>query len=289
MHRHHAVVPELVLGELPTGSHVLIMTHDHAEDAALCDAALRCGHLASIGLIGSSAKWRRFEKKLAAEGHGPDQLARITTPIGLPEITGKDPATIAVGVAADLVLRFERAGTAATGSSRAGSVVTIYRATVLDTPESPFAGGRLRAEDDCGIAVTAGAVVDRGPFARVRAARPDDEVVDLTGGVLLPGLVDTHVHFPQVRVIGGLGMPLLDWLKDCALPEEARMADTGYARHGRRRVRGRAACGPGRRPRSCSGRTTPPRSTSSSSGRRRSGCGSRAGSSSATGSCAPNC
>jgi xanthine dehydrogenase accessory factor len=111
VHQHHAVVPELVLGELPTGSHVLIMTHDHAEDAALCDAALRCGHLASIGLIGSSAKWRRFEKKLAAEGHGPEQLARITTPIGLPEITGKDPATIAVGVAADLVLRFERAAT----------------------------------------------------------------------------------------------------------------------------------------------------------------------------------
>jgi xanthine dehydrogenase accessory factor len=108
VHRHHAVVPELVLGELPAGSHVLIMTHDHAEDAALCDAALRCGHLGSIGLIGSSAKWRRFEKKLAAEGHGPATLARITTPIGLPEITGKDPATIALGVAADLVMRFER-------------------------------------------------------------------------------------------------------------------------------------------------------------------------------------
>ena len=105
VHLHHAVVPELVLGELPAGSHVLIMTHDHAEDAALCDAALRCGHLGSIGLIGSSAKWRRFEKKLAAEGHGPATLARITTPIGLPEITGKDPATIAVGVAADLVMR----------------------------------------------------------------------------------------------------------------------------------------------------------------------------------------
>jgi len=108
VHRHHAPVPELVLGELPAGSHVLIMTHDHAEDAALCDAALRCGHLGSIGLIGSSAKWRRFEKKLAAEGHEPEALARITTPIGLPEITGKAPATIAVAVAADLVLRFER-------------------------------------------------------------------------------------------------------------------------------------------------------------------------------------
>jgi xanthine dehydrogenase accessory factor len=108
VHRHHAVVPELVLGELPRGSHVLLMTHDHAEDAALCDAALRCGHLGSIGLIGSSAKWRRFQKKLAAEGHGPEALARIDTPIGLPDITGKDPATIAVSVAADLVRRFER-------------------------------------------------------------------------------------------------------------------------------------------------------------------------------------
>jgi len=106
VHRHHAVVPELVLGELPAGSHVLIMTHDHAEDAALCDAALRCGHLGSIGLIGSSAKWRRFAKKLAEEGHSPEALARITTPIGLPDITGKDPAAIAVGVAAALLVRF---------------------------------------------------------------------------------------------------------------------------------------------------------------------------------------
>jgi guanine deaminase len=107
--------------------------------------------------------------------------------------------------------------------------VTIFRGTVLDTPDSPFDGGRLRAESDCGLAVTDGVIVARGSFADVRAARPDDEVVDLTGGLLLPGLVDTHVHFPQVRVIGGLGRPLLDWLSECALPEEARMADAAYA------------------------------------------------------------
>ncbi len=108
--------------------------------------------------------------------------------------------------------------------------MTIYRGTVLDTPQSPFAGGVLRAEADAGLAVEAGVIVDRGRFARVRAARPADQVVELAGGVLLPGLVDTHVHFPQVRVIAGLGMPLLDWLEKCALPEEARMADAGYAR-----------------------------------------------------------
>jgi xanthine dehydrogenase accessory factor len=108
VHRHHAVVPELVLGELPTGSHVLIMTHDHAEDAALCDAALRCGHLRSIGLIGSAAKWARFRKRLMAEGHDAAALERITTPIGIPGIEGKEPATIAVSVAADLLRRLER-------------------------------------------------------------------------------------------------------------------------------------------------------------------------------------
>lgn len=107
VHVHHAPVPELVLGEVPPGTHVLVMTHDHAEDAALCDAALRCGHLGSIGLIGSSAKWRRFEKRLAAEGHSPDDLRRIRTPIGLVQITGKDPAVIAVSVAADLLLTFQ--------------------------------------------------------------------------------------------------------------------------------------------------------------------------------------
>jgi xanthine dehydrogenase accessory factor len=110
VHRHHVpVLPELVLGELPHGTHVLVMTHDHAEDLTLCEAALRSRHLGSIGLIGSAAKWSRFRVQLAAEGHSPDDIARITCPIGLPDITGKEPAVIAVGVAADLVRTLERA------------------------------------------------------------------------------------------------------------------------------------------------------------------------------------
>jgi xanthine dehydrogenase accessory factor len=109
VHRHHVpVLPELVLGELPPGTHVLVMTHDHAEDAALVDAALRTSHLGSIGLIGSCAKWARFRRKLADEGHDDAAIARVITPIGLPELTGKEPATLAVGVAAALLRMFER-------------------------------------------------------------------------------------------------------------------------------------------------------------------------------------
>jgi guanine deaminase len=107
--------------------------------------------------------------------------------------------------------------------------VTLFRGTVLDTPEDPFSGGKLRAESDVGLLVHDGVVVERGPFASLAARHRGDEVVDLSEGLLLPGFVDTHVHFPQVRVIGGLGMPLLDWLDRCALPEEARLADVGYA------------------------------------------------------------
>lgn len=109
VHRHHVpVLPELVLAELPPGTHVLVMTHDHAEDAALCDAALRTGHLGTIGLIGSRAKWNRFRKKLADEGHDESAIARIIAPIGLSQLPGKEPATIAVGVAASLLETFEQ-------------------------------------------------------------------------------------------------------------------------------------------------------------------------------------
>ena len=108
VHVHQVpVLPELVISELPRGTHVLVMTHDHAEDVALCDAALRSDHLASIGLIGSAAKWTRFQTRLSAEGHSPEAIARITTPIGVPDISGKDPASIAVSVAADLLRAFE--------------------------------------------------------------------------------------------------------------------------------------------------------------------------------------
>ncbi len=100
---HHTLLGEQVLEQLPRGAQAVIMTHDHAEDYALCDAALRLPQLGGIGLIGSSAKWARFQAQLADAGHRPETIARITCPIGQPGITGKDPAVIAVAVAAALL------------------------------------------------------------------------------------------------------------------------------------------------------------------------------------------
>jgi xanthine dehydrogenase accessory factor len=107
VHVHRAVAPEAILSELPAGTHVLVMTHDHAEDIAICDSALRREGVASIGLIGSTAKWTSFRKKLSAEGHSAADLKRITIPIGIPGLIAKEPAVIAVSVAAALLMAFE--------------------------------------------------------------------------------------------------------------------------------------------------------------------------------------
>ena len=106
----------------------------------------------------------------------------------------------------------------------------LLRATVLHTPRNPFrTEDALEAHLDGALVIGDGVIVAAGDYASVRAAYPDAVVRDWRGSVVIPGLIDTHVHFPQTRVIGGLGWPLLDWLRLHALPEEMRMADAAYA------------------------------------------------------------
>jgi len=105
----HAAVPESALADLTPGAHVLVMTHDHVEDLAVVDQALRSDRIGSIGLIGSASKWARFRKKLHELGQTDDDLARVTTPIGIPEVAGKQPAVIAVSVAARILQLIDEA------------------------------------------------------------------------------------------------------------------------------------------------------------------------------------
>ncbi len=98
----HAAVPGLA-----PGSRVLIMSFSHAEDldvVAACLARQRAqGDLPFVGLIGSRTKWATFSHRLEARGFGPQELAHVACPIGLPGIAGKEPEVIAVSVAAQLL------------------------------------------------------------------------------------------------------------------------------------------------------------------------------------------
>jgi guanine deaminase len=106
----------------------------------------------------------------------------------------------------------------------------LLRAPLFHTPRNAFrAENALESHEDGGLLIRGGRIVACDEFSRVRAAHPDIPVTDLRGGFLLPGFIDTHIHFPQLRVLGGLGHQLLDWLAQVALPEEARMSDPAYA------------------------------------------------------------
>ena len=107
----------------------------------------------------------------------------------------------------------------------------LLRATVFHTPGNPLADeGILACHWDGGLLIRGGHIAGCGNYAALRAAYPDISVVDFRGGFLLPGFVDAHVHFPQTRVLGNLGLSLLDWLEQCALPEEAKLESESYAR-----------------------------------------------------------
>lgn len=112
----------------------------------------------------------------------------------------------------------------------------LFRATLFHTAANPFQDyGALRSYADGGLLVRDGRIVASGSFDDVRRADPEAPVVDWRGGVLLPGFVDTHVHYPQIPIIGRLGRTLMNWLEQVALPQETRMAEASYASESARR------------------------------------------------------
>lgn len=104
----------------------------------------------------------------------------------------------------------------------------LLRATILHSTANPFRQtDSLAFHADGGLLIRDGYIAACGDFAALQ--QPGIPVTDLRPGYLLPGFIDTHVHFPQLRILGGLGHQLLDWLEQHALPEEARMADLPLA------------------------------------------------------------
>lgn len=106
---------------------------------------------------------------------------------------------------------------------------TLIRATIADTSRRDSSSPLLSIIEDGGLLIEDGRIVARDGFDAVRASAPDVPITDWRGGWVLPGFVDTHVHLPQMSVIGRLGWSLLEWLEQAALPAEARMADAAYA------------------------------------------------------------
>jgi xanthine dehydrogenase accessory factor len=98
----------------PPGAFYLVLTHRHDVDFKVTEAILRRADFGFLGLIGSKTKRNRFRHRYEAMGVAPAVLDRMTCPIGLPGIDGKEPEVIAVAVVAQLL---QLSGAAAAAAS----------------------------------------------------------------------------------------------------------------------------------------------------------------------------
>ena len=108
--------------------------------------------------------------------------------------------------------------------------VKVLRGRVLsfiDEPQSLDDTKSYRYIEDGAVVVGGGKVIMVGEFNPKAAAH--HEVIDHSGKLILPGLIDPHIHFPQMQVIGSYAANLMEWLNTYTFVEEQRFADEAHA------------------------------------------------------------
>ncbi len=105
-----------------------------------------------------------------------------------------------------------------------------YRASILHLLDDPTKTDEgVAFHEDGLLLVEDGHVVACGDHADLHELLGDTPVEDLTGKLITPGFIDTHIHFPQVDIIAAHGAQLLDWLEQHTFPAEAAFADPAHA------------------------------------------------------------
>jgi len=111
--------------------------------------------------------------------------------------------------------------------------VKAYRGALFHLTEDPAlvgADASHQYEADGLLVVEDGHVQRAGAYADLVGTLPaGTEVTDHTDGLIVPGFVDTHIHYPQFDMIASYGEKLLDWLNRYTFPEEAKFADPAHA------------------------------------------------------------
>jgi guanine deaminase len=112
--------------------------------------------------------------------------------------------------------------------------VKIFRGRIFTPVADPFAHGvegSYRWYEDGHLAVGEdGRITSVGEWSDAPAATDADEIVDLQGLLITPGFIDTHLHAPQLEMIGSYGGDLLQWLSRYTFPTERKFEDPEHAR-----------------------------------------------------------
>ena len=100
----------------------------------------------------------------------------------------------------------------------------------LDDPGSALNSEEVEYFEDGLLLVADGRVLRMGEASALLPELPPEvDIEDYSGKLILPGFVDTHIHYPQTDMIAAFGEQLLDWLEKYAFPSECRFADAAHA------------------------------------------------------------
>jgi guanine deaminase len=98
-------------------------------------------------------------------------------------------------------------------------------------PESLDDHAAYTYEEDGALLVADGIIIASGSYDAVKAQTPEGVAeIDHRPHLILPGFIDTHLHFPQMQVIGSYAANLLEWLNTYTFPEECRFVETAHAK-----------------------------------------------------------
>lgn len=107
-----------------------------------------------------------------------------------------------------------------------------YRASILHFTGDPAFDDKSYAWHEDGLLIVEdGRVTAAGDYAQLRDRLPQDaQVHDYRGKLIVPGFIDTHIHYPQTDMIASPAPGLLPWLETYTFPNERKFADPEHAR-----------------------------------------------------------
>lgn len=117
------------------------------------------------------------------------------------------------------------------GTPPISSGLQAYRASVLHFTQDPAFHPQAYAWHEDGLLiVNAGKVQAAGDYAQLKSSLPDGTPVqDYRGKLIIPGFIDTHIHYPQTDMIASPAPGLLPWLETYTFPTERKFADPAHA------------------------------------------------------------
>lgn len=112
------------------------------------------------------------------------------------------------------------------------SLRTALRGAFITFRGNPFTDGRdaLQYEPDGLVICRDGRIEFAGPWDARHPLLANATLSHYPNALMMPGFIDTHVHYPQMQMIGAYGAQLIDWLNTYTFVAEQQYADLSYAR-----------------------------------------------------------